>query len=119
MIDQQPLGIATMDDEGRWTVRFERRLRHDRDKVWHAITESQHLAHWLPTDIVGERRTGARIELPFWPGHVAKYHLDPASMHGEIRVWDPPAVFEWTWDTDRLRFELTPVGEGTLLTFTT
>jgi len=40
-------------------------------------------------------------------------------MHGEIRVWDPPSVFEWTWETDRLRFELTPVGEETLLTFTT
>jgi len=119
MIDHQPLGVAAVDDEGRWTVRFERRLRHDRHKVWRAITESQHLAHWLPTDIVGERRAGATIDLPFWPNHVAKYHLDPAVMHGEIHVWDPPSVFEWTWETDRLRFELTPVGEETLLTFTT
>ena len=23
-------------------------------------------------------------------------------------MWDPPHVFEWMWDSDRLRFELDP-----------
>ena len=71
MVTDQPLGVTAVDDDGRWVVRFERHLRHDRQKVWRAITESEHLAQWLPTDIVGERRTGAAIELPFWPDHVA------------------------------------------------
>ena len=73
----------------------------------------------MPCDIVGERRAGARIELPFWPDHVEKYGLDAAPLHGEIRVWDPPSVFEWTWETDVLRWELTPEDGGTHLRFTT
>ena len=73
----------------------------------------------MPCDIVGERRAGARIELPFWPDHVEKYGLDAAPLHGEIRVWDPPSVFEWTWEADVLRWELTPEAGGTHLRFTT
>ena len=43
----------------------------------------------------------------------------PAKLEGEIRVWDPPSVFEWTWHTDVLRWELAPEGDGTRLTLTT
>jgi uncharacterized protein YndB with AHSA1/START domain len=100
-------------------VRFERHFNHDRAKVWRALTESEHLTSWMPCDIVGERRAGARIELPFWPDHVEKYGLDAAPLHGEIRVWDPPSVFEWTWETDVLRWGLTPENGGTNLRFTT
>jgi hypothetical protein len=34
-------------------------------------------------------------------------------------VWEPPEVFEWTWDVDVLRWELRADGDGTLLTLTT
>ena len=115
---EQPLGEVARSD-GAWILRFERRLSHPPEKVWRAITESEHLAHWLPADIVGERAAGAAIELPFWPSHVEKYGLDEAPLTGEIRVWDPPKVFEWTWDTDVVRFELEPVDGGTALHFTT
>jgi uncharacterized protein YndB with AHSA1/START domain len=113
-----PMGTV-LNDDGRWGVRYERTLRHPPEKVWRALTESEHLRHWMPTDIVGERRAGAPIELPFWPAQVERYTIEEPVLHGEIRVWDPPAVFEWTWDTDVLRWELTPTDEGTLLTFTT
>ncbi|HEX6165290.1 MAG TPA: hypothetical protein VFZ30_00780, partial [Acidimicrobiales bacterium] len=43
----------------------------------------------------------------------------PPTVPGTIRVWDPPRVFEWTWDTDLLRWELEPTDEGTLLVLTT
>jgi uncharacterized protein YndB with AHSA1/START domain len=114
----QPMGVPLFD-EGRWGVRYERRLAHPPEKVWRALTESEHLAHWMPTDIVGERRAGARIDLPFWPEAVEKYAIEDPVMHGEIRVWDPPRVFEWTWDTDLLRWELEPDGADTVLTFST
>jgi uncharacterized protein YndB with AHSA1/START domain len=118
--DDRPLAVPQRTADG-WIVRFERRLAHPREKVWRALTESEHLAHWLPCDIVGERRAGAAIELPFWPAHVERYDLgdDISRLTGEIRVWDPPSVFEWTWDTDILRWELTDLGDVTLLTFTT
>jgi uncharacterized protein YndB with AHSA1/START domain len=114
----QPMGVPMYDD-GRWAVRYERRFTHPPEKVWRALTESEHLAHWMPTDMVGERRAGASIELRFWPAEVAKYGIEDPVLTGEIRVWDPPRVFEWTWDTDVLRWELEPVPDGTALTFTT
>jgi uncharacterized protein YndB with AHSA1/START domain len=118
--DEGELGRPVREDGG-WKVRFERRLAHDRAKVWAAITESEHLAHWLPCDIVGERREGARIELPFWPAQIEAHGIDDDEQlfEGEIRIWDPPSVFEWTWGTNLLRWELAEDGDGTLLTFTT
>lgn len=119
MTDMTDLGSIARDGDG-YVVRFERRLHHPRGKVWRAITESEHLAHWMPCDIVGERRSGADIELPFWPAHVEKYGRDSTpTLAGRIEVWDPPAVFEWWWSTDRLRWELDEIDNGTLLRFTT
>lgn len=106
-------------DGGRRGLRYERRLSHSPDKVWRAITESEHLRQWFPADIVGERRQGAAIELPFWPAIIEKHPMEETVLHGEIRVWRPPTVFEWTWDADVLRWELEAVEGGTLLTFTT
>ncbi len=119
MTDPQDLGDITREDDG-YVVRFARRLPHPREKVWRAITESEHLAHWLPCDIVGERRSGTDVRLPFWPDHVERYGLGSTpSLEGRIEVWDPPAVFEWWWSTERLRWELDEVPEGTLLRLTT
>jgi uncharacterized protein YndB with AHSA1/START domain len=111
-------GTVERGDDG-YVVRFERQLHHPREKVWRAITESDHLAHWMPCDIVGERRAGASIELPFWPAHVERYGIATPTLSGSIVVWDPPSVFEWWWSTDRLRWELEEVDGGTRLRFTT
>lgn len=119
MQPERPLASVQRTADG-WTVVFVRRLAHRPDKVWRALTESEHLEHWLPCDIVGERREGATIELPFWPAHLDKYGPDLLpTLTGIIRVWDPPHALEWTWDTDVLRFELEPTDGGTTLTFTT
>jgi uncharacterized protein YndB with AHSA1/START domain len=112
------LGTASREGE-TYVVRFERHLRHPREKVWRALTESEHLAHWMPCDIVGERRAGAQIELPFWPAHVERYGIETPTLPGVINVWDPPAVFEWAWSTDLLRWELDEADGGTRLRFTT
>lgn len=106
-------------DGDRWGLRFERRLAHPPEKVWRALTESEHLVHWFPTDIVGERRAGARLELPFWPSHVDRYGIEEPVVAGDLHTWEPPRLFEWTWGGDHLRWELEPIEGGTLLTFTT
>jgi uncharacterized protein YndB with AHSA1/START domain len=100
-------------------VRFVRTFPHPIERVWRAITESDQLRFWLPCDIVGERRAGASITCPFWPGHVEKYDIEEPALSGEIRVWDPPARFGWTWGGDVLLWELAAVDGGTELTFTT
>lgn len=115
----EPLGTITEDDAGGWVLRYERDLAHPREKVWRALTESEHLRSWLPCDIVGERRAGARIELPFWPEVVEHYHGETPTLDGEILAFDPPSRFEWVWDTERIRFDLAETPEGTRLTLTT
>ncbi len=80
---EQPMGQVT-DDGGRWRLRYERSLRHPK-KVWRAITESEHLEHWMPMDIVGERAQGAAIDLPFWPAQVERYSIEDPLLHGTIR----------------------------------
>lgn len=112
------LGIVIRDEDGL-ALRYVRHLAHPPEKVWRALTESEHLKHWFPCDLVGERAEGAELELPFWPEHAEAYGIEETLLKGHIHVWDPPRVFEWTWATDLLRFELAPRGEGTILTFTT
>ena len=76
-------------------VEFVRHLPHAPEKVWRALTESEHLAHWFPTDIVGERRVGAALELPFWPKNVERWKIEQPVTHGELVTWEPPTLFEW------------------------
>lgn len=101
-------------------LRFVRHLRHRPEKVWRALTESEHLRAWLPCDIVGERTAGSAIRLPFWPEVAAKYDMaGDQALAGTINRWDPPRTFEWTWGADVIRFELEPTAAGTDLTLTT
>ena len=58
--------LDTLQD-GRSQLRFTRALAHPPEKVWAAITEPEHLAHWFPTTIDGERAAGAPLRFTF-PG---------------------------------------------------
>lgn len=102
-------------------LRFVRHFPHSIEHVWRALTDSDQLRSWMPIDIVGERRAGASITLPFWPGHVERYGIDEPVLSGEIRIWEPPTRFEWTWGGDVLLWELAEVADpqGTELTLTT
>ena len=111
----QPLG-ELLPDGG---LRYLRHLAHPPESVWRALTEPDHLRHWFPADIVGERRAGAALELPFWPAQVERYGIEQPVTHGQLLAWEPPRLLELTWETDRLRFELAPEAAGTQLTFTT
>ncbi len=117
-IDNEELGTIVRE-EGRLGVRYRRLLAHRPQKVWRALTESEHLRHWMPCDLVGERRQGASLRVTFWPDVVEKCGITKPTLAGTINVWDPPHVFEWVWETDVLRWELEAVAAGTLLTFTT
>lgn len=113
------LGEVLRDGE-RIGLRFVREFAHPVERVWRALTDSEDLRHWMPCDIVGERRAGAKLELPFWPAQVEQYGLsEQPVLYGEIEVWDPPRRFDWTWDGDRLSFVLVETASGTRLEFTT
>ena len=114
-------------DGGVVVLRYRRRLAHPPDKVWRAITESEHLHHWFPADLIGDRAAGAHLTIRFWPEAVeqagaeieaAGVALDDPSLPGTVLVWEPPHVFVFTWDTEELRFDLTSDGAGTTLVLT-
>ena len=107
-MDDAELGTLTRQGD-RWMLTFTRRLAHPREKVWRAVTEPEHLAAWYPQEIVGERRAGAPLRFVSSAGD---------GFDGQMLVFDPPAVMEFTWGADRLRIELRADGAGTLLTLT-
>ncbi len=96
--------------DGRWQLRFRRKLPHPPEKVWRALTEPEHLAAWFPTDIEGERATGAALRFVFRNG-------EGPTIDGEMLSYDPPSVLEFRWGGDELRFELQPDGAGSVLIF--
>ena len=123
---QTALGTVRTDGEVV-ELGYERELRHPPEKVWRAITESEHLRHWFPADIVGERVAGADLRFVFWPEAVEKaadeiestgVPLDDPSLPGRMITWEPPRLLELTWDTEHLRFDLEPVEGGTRLRLT-
>jgi uncharacterized protein YndB with AHSA1/START domain len=102
--------LGTLDRQGgRWTLAFSRKLAHPREKVWRAVTEPEHLAVWYPQEIVGERKAGAPLRFVSSEGD---------GFDGQMLVFDPPSVMEFTWGTDLLRIELAADGAGTVLTLT-
>ncbi|MGW5386731.1 SRPBCC domain-containing protein [Nocardia sp. NPDC003963] len=119
----QRLGEVLRDGE-RVGTRYERDLAHPPEKVWRALTESDHLRHWFPADIIGERRAGAAVRFRFWPESVDDAAAEPAAagidtedpeLPGRILAWEPPRLFEFLWDDEHLLFEIVPRGAGSRL----
>jgi len=98
---------GTLERAGdRWRLRFTRRLAHTPDKVWRAIVEPAHRDTWFPQRIVGAWSVGAPL----------KFVSDFGDFDGEVLAYQPPALVEFRWGTDQIRLEVSPDGEGTLLT---
>ena len=95
----------------RSVLRFRRELGHAREKVWRALTEPAHLAAWFPTSIDGERAAGAPLRFSFPAG-------EGDDFDGEMLAYEPPALLEFRWGPDTLRFELEEADGTTILTFT-
>ena len=104
--------FGRLEHAGReWQLVFTRRLPHPPAKVWRALTEADHVSRWFPADIIGERRAGAPLRFAFRED-------EGPSLPGEMRVFEPPALLEFTWSDEVLRFELQADGDGgTVLRF--
>jgi uncharacterized protein YndB with AHSA1/START domain len=91
--------LRAAPDGDDWMLAFDRHLRHPREKVWRALTEPADVSAWFPADIVGERSVGAPLRFVFREGE------GPESV-GEMRVFDPVDVLEFSWGVEIMRFEL-------------
>jgi len=96
-------------DDGRWRLRFTRSLAHPPEKVWRAITEPEHLAHWFPTTIEGDRAVCAPLTFSFRGGQFPPFD-------GEMVEFEPQSAMEIRWGPDTVRLELRPIDDGTQLT---
>ena len=98
--------FGTLERHGDVSVlRYERHLRHPRERVWRAITEDADLAAWFPTTIEGPRRAGAPLRFSFRQG-------EAEAFDGEMLAFVPPTLMELRWADDVLRFELDDDGGG-------
>ena len=101
--------LGRLEQDGdNWSVTFTRRLDHPVEKVWRAVTEDEHLAAWFPDRVIGEFRAGASLRFEMETGD---------GFDGKMVVFEPPKVMELMWGEDRLRIELQPDGDGTVMTF--
>jgi uncharacterized protein YndB with AHSA1/START domain len=96
-------------------IRFERRLAHPVERVWRAITEPDEIAAWLALADL-ELEEGGRVVLT-WQN--TDDEGNTAVARGTVSALDPPRLLEFDTDIHGvLRFELSPDGHGTALTFT-
>jgi uncharacterized protein YndB with AHSA1/START domain len=109
----EPGPLAEVDyratDDG-WTLVFVRDLRHKPDKVWAALTEPAQLSRWAP--FLADRDLGdtGDATLTMVDGDVTE------DLPAVVRRAEPPALLEYSWGSDLLRWELTATDSGTRLT---
>jgi uncharacterized protein YndB with AHSA1/START domain len=101
-------GTLQLLEDGRSQLCFTRTLAHPREEVWRAITEPEHLAHWFPTTIEGERAAGERLRFEFLGGEAPPFE-------GEMLAFQAPVLMELRWGTDTVRLDLGSSGRGTVL----
>lgn len=99
-------------DGARPAVRLERKLADPPAVVWQAITEREQLRAWFPCDVEvagGVWEVGAAITFDFGD------EMSGSTLSGEVFAVDEPKLLAFSWGAERLQFELTPHGSGTLL----
>jgi uncharacterized protein YndB with AHSA1/START domain len=113
-------GTLHARDDGRFELRFERRLLHPVSKVWRAITERDQLRAWFPASVDIDPTVGAKLRFDLVPESRTRHGVSDEDMilYGEVTSVDPPRLLEYTWDAELLRWELEPIYGGCLLRFT-
>jgi uncharacterized protein YndB with AHSA1/START domain len=107
------LGTLSRTDDGRYALRFERRLAHPPEKVWRAITEWQHLRAWFPAIVEFDLRPGAELRFGATPEQQRRYGMSADQVTlGAVTQVDPPRLLEYSWGDEILRWELQADGAG-------
>ncbi len=105
--------------DGRSVVTFVRELGHPVERVWTAITQTEHLRSWFPADVDLTLELGG-APLSFRPTtqQRARYgSSDADTTTGTVTAVDPPHLLEFTWGDDLLRWELVGSDSHCRLTF--
>jgi uncharacterized protein YndB with AHSA1/START domain len=107
-------GTVDRTDDGRYVVRFERRLAHPVERVWRALTAPEELIKWWG-DADLDLEEGGHFNLR-WLN--TDEEGNAAELHARIAKLVPERLLLLDGDIHGLlRWELTPDGDGTLLSF--
>jgi uncharacterized protein YndB with AHSA1/START domain len=109
-----PDGTVERIDDGRYVIDFERRLDHPVDRVWAALTRPDELIAWWG-EVEVDLREGGRF-------NVRWLNTDDEGNSPEMQATIAKLVPQQLLVLDgrphgRLRWELTPDGDGTRLSF--
>jgi len=106
-----PLADASVAGAGeRWTLIFVRALPHPPEKVWAALTDPGRLDRWAPFAAARDLSRTGETTLTMVDGP------DRTDLPATVLRAEAPALLEYTWGDDLLRWELTPADGGTRLT---
>ncbi|GAA1491621.1 SRPBCC family protein [Brachybacterium sacelli] len=97
-------------DGGRGAVVVERHFPHPVERVWQAVTQPEHLAHWFPGSPEFELHAGGSVRFPDFAGRPAE--------SGTVLECEIPHRLRFSWDTDELLLELSGDADGTRLVLT-
>lgn len=90
-------------DEGGYIACFTRHFGHSTAEVWSYLTENEKLKQWFSELQVDKLREGGVIRFDMRDGNFIEL---------EITEFKSGSVLEYTWGTDRVRFELYPESDG-------
>jgi len=93
--------LATFDD--RWTMRHSRVYPHPIERVWAAVTTTEHLNRWMLRTVAVEPVEGGRCSFT-WGGDEEQV--------GVVRNVVPPTHITYDLDTSSITFELTALEDG-------
>ena len=82
-------------------------------RAFRALTRSSQLRQWF-----GDVLDYDRSLLVFGAGRQLTFISDGTIGQGQVTVFRPPSVLEYSWNNETLRFDLDAEGEETSLTFT-
>lgn len=106
------LNLGTFID--RHTFRYERDYPHPRERIFEALTKSEHWDAWFVPKSRVDARLGGRFHFTF-----GREFDDPWSWAGTIAEFDPPSVVDYAFDKGGgMRFELQTIEAGTRLYLT-
>ncbi|MFE7376585.1 SRPBCC family protein [Bacillus cereus] len=89
-----------------YIVKFERQFPYTAEEVWSVLTENSKLKKWMSNLQIESLNTGGIIKFDM---------MDGSFINIDILECQLNSVLEFTWDKDRVRFEIHKEENGTLL----
>ncbi|HHY0841263.1 TPA: SRPBCC family protein [Bacillus cereus] len=89
-----------------YIVEFERQFSYTIEEVWSVLTENSKLKKWMSNLQIESLKTNGVIKFDM---------MDGSFINIDIIECQQNSVLEFTWDKDRVRFEIHKEDNGTLL----